>query len=285
MTLYYRPETLRKAITVLNQQDQDNTPLYYPPRSKNLMDWNGDGLVDLSLLKLDTIQIRKNEVRLGSMVTFEQLAQSQEIQNKWDGVLSYAAKISATMALRNVATLGGSLLNPTSQAEVLLVLLALDTEVILITSAGKEERISISDFLEKGLSALPKGMLIREFRIPFNYRSHLAFERVGRTPMDYSIVSVVVKGELTRKRAHNLRIAVFGANPLPTLYKESAKQLPDDKITISGIEQCISKVSSETKPVGDYKGSAEYRTAMAEVLTQRCLLKLHNKATKPEIEE
>jgi len=274
MMKYYRPETVKKTLKLLGSQTEVCTPLYFPPRAKHLSQWQGDALIDLSNLGLDTIKEKSKEIAVGSMVSFETLAKSEIIHNRWDGVLSEAAHLSATGAMRNLSTVGGVLLNPNFPAEVILVFLALDAVVILLDENGKEVRIPIEAFLNDGKPTLERGMLIKEVILPIRKGIHCAFERVSRSKSDGSIVSVVVKGELTQKTAHNVRIAVFGANPAPKRYHSAESYLSDKPFTYKLAESIEEKIQDETEAVGDYRGSAEYREAMAGVLTKRALISL-----------
>ncbi|HQG89828.1 MAG TPA: FAD binding domain-containing protein [Flexilinea sp.] len=274
MMKYYRPETVKKTLKLLGSQTEVCTPLYFPPRAKHLSQWQGDALIDLSNLGLDTIKEKSKEIAVGSMVSFETLAKSEIIHNRWDGVLSEAAHLSATGAMRNLSTVGGVLLNPNFPAEVILVFLALDAVVVLLDENGKEVRIPIEAFLNDGKPTLERGMLIKEVILPIRKNIHCALERVSRSKSDGSIVSVVVKGELTQKTAHNVRIAVFGANPAPKRYHSAESYLSDKPFTYKLAESIEEKIQDETEAVGDYRGSAEYREAMAGVLTKRALISL-----------
>jgi len=274
MMKYYRPETVKKTLKLLGSQTEVCTPLYFPPRAKHLSQWQGDALIDLSNLGLDTIKEKSKEIAVGSMVSFETLAKSEIIHNRWDGVLSEAAHLSATGAMRNLSTVGGVLLNPNFPAEVILVFLALDAVVILLDENGKEVRIPIEAFLNDGKPTLERGMLIKEVILPIRKNIHCALERVSRSKSDGSIVSVVVKGELTQKTAHNVRIAVFGANPAPKRCHSAESYLSDKPFTYKLAESIEEKIQDETEAVGDYRGSAEYREAMAGVLTKRALISL-----------
>lgn len=274
MMKYYRPETVKKTLKLLGSQTEVCTLLYFPPRAKHLSQWQGDALIDLSNLGLDTIKEKSKEIAVGSMVSFETLVKSEIIRNQWDGVLSDATHLSATGAMRNLSTVGGILLNPNFPAEVILVFLALDAMVVLLDENGKEVRIPIEAFLDNGKPTLERGMLIKEVILPIRKNIHCALERVSRSKSDGSIVSVVVKGELTQKTAHNVRIAVFGANPAPKRYHSAESYLSDKPFTYKLAETIEEIIQDETEAVGDYRGSAEYREAMAGVLTKRALISL-----------
>ncbi len=278
MTVFYRPDTIKKTLKILGNPDQNCVPLYYPPRAKHISQWDGDALMDLSALNFDAIKIRKTEILFGSLVSLETIAKSDDIRSLWNGVLSEAAKISTTNAMRNLSTIGGVLMNPLFPAEVVLVLLVLDAKVVLLQNNGKEIRVPVEEFLQDGYPVLQKGCLIKEVSIPLNSRTRCVFDRVACTKSNASIVSLVIRGDLTQKKAYHLRVAVFGANSFPKRYHQVESALENDLITVQGIQQCCKKISEETAPVSDFRAGAEYRTAMAEVLIRRSLLALRKMA-------
>ncbi len=112
MTQYYRPKSIKKALKLMDSLEGSYALLYFSPRGKHIMEWQTGDLIDLSETGLDTLKFKRKEVLIGALVSFETLAKSEEIKSLWSGVLSESARMSATMALRNLATLGGALLNP-----------------------------------------------------------------------------------------------------------------------------------------------------------------------------
>ncbi len=275
---YYRPATVKDALKILGNRSESCIPLYFPPRAKHISEWRADAMVELTDLGLDEIQIKENEVIFGSMVSFETIAKSEAVKALWDGVLSEAAYLSATGALRNLASLGGSLMNPNFPAELILVLLALDAKIVLVSGNGSEQKVNIEDFLKDGKPELKKGSLIKAVILPLEKKTHLVLDRVARTPSDASIVSVVVKADFPKEKADQIRIAVFGASPAPKRFQAAEKALGKGILTDSELDKAAEKAVKEAKPVGDYRGSQEYRAAMAGTLTRRALKKLAEKS-------
>ncbi len=154
---------------------------------------------------------------------------------------------------------------------MILTLLALNAEVVLVSSDTNEKRIPLDEFLSNGKPLLANGQLISAVAIPLHAKTRCALERVARTKSSGSIVSLVVSAQLGQKKARNLRIAVYGASPAPKRFYEAEKGLLDDALTAASIEHCVSMIAAETEAVSDYLGSAEYRTAMAVTLTKRAL--------------
>ena len=280
MMKYYRPETVNDALRILGSNTEICLPLYFPPRAKHIAEWKADAMVELSALNLDSFQITEKEVILGSMVSFETLTKSEALTQLWDGVLSEAARLSGTGALRNLASVGGILLNPNYPAEVTLMFLAMDAKVVLMNGNGDEKTVSIEAFLQDGKPELPKGSLIKEVILPLSGNAHFVLDRVSRTKSDASIVSVVVKADFSNNQAEQLRIAIFGAGSAPKRFHMAEGELSKGTLSDDVIEAAAENVVKTAEPVGDYRGSKEYRTAMAGTLTKRALKSLASLAGK-----
>jgi len=84
---------------------------------------------------------------------------------------------------------------------------------------------------------------------------------VARTPLDQAIVAAVgaVVGQ-------TVRVAVAGASPLPFVVETTVDDLP-----ATVIDRLAAAVTRQTAPVADYRGSADYRRKMADVLARRAL--------------
>jgi CO/xanthine dehydrogenase FAD-binding subunit len=94
---------------------------------------------------------------------------------------------------------------------------------------------------------------------------------VARTPADEPIVAaiaaVVVRGDVVRQA----RVALTGVWPGSVRLAEAAARLVGGPLDAERIQAVAAAVEEEVAPTGDFLGSAEYRRAMAGVLTRRAL--------------
>ena len=192
-----------------------------------------DGVVDLSGLGLDTISVDGDTLTIGAMASLTDIVEHEVAGELADGMLRRAARGEGPINLRNVATIGGVVATAEYDSEFYAALLALNATV------------TIRD--ETGDSSMPLAELTacawlgEAVTLPLmQARSGLA--RVARTPSDRPIVAAVAvvteAGE---------RVALCGVAERPML---------------SG---------SEFSYISDFKGSAEYRRAMAEIVLERAL--------------
>lgn len=95
--------------------------------------------------------------------------------------------------------------------------------------------------------------------------------RVARTPADEPIVVAVAMVETGEGVVRQARVALTGVWPEPVRLAEATAQLiggPLDEECIRAVAEAVEK---EVAPKGDFRGSEEYRRAMAGVLTRRAL--------------
>ncbi|MGD1996110.1 MAG: hypothetical protein PVH62_04975 [Anaerolineae bacterium] len=95
--------------------------------------------------------------------------------------------------------------------------------------------------------------------------------RVARTSADEPIVAAVAVLEMDNDIVKEARIALTGVWPEPSRLAEGAAKLVGGPLDGDYIREVAQAVEEEVLPSGDYLGSAEYRRAMAGVLTRRAL--------------
>jgi CO/xanthine dehydrogenase FAD-binding subunit len=106
---------------------------------------------------------------------------------------------------------------------------------------------------------------------PHGVRQRWGEARVARTPTDEPIVSAVAVVELDNGAVRQARVALTGVWPEPVRLAEAPSQLTGGPLDEGRIRAVAEAVEKEVAPKGDFRGSEEYRRAMAGVLTRRAL--------------
>jgi len=237
---YYRPETVADAVALLRRTDARLLPLAGGSRLIGELETRArtdvDGVIDLAGLGLDKIGVTLGVVHLGATATLSDVVAHPVAGTLAGGILRRTAQAEGPVNLRNAATVGGLVAGAEKDSELYAALLALDAQVLL--SDGEVETAIPLAQLSPGDLA---GRLITGVDIPVvNQTSGHA--RVARTPSDRPIVAAVaVVGDGVE------RVAVCGASSRPVLSTDAFD------------------------PVTDFKASAGYRSAMAEVVIRRAL--------------
>lgn len=248
---YVRPTDTSAVLEALRQPGA--APLAFGPRLPDEPLAGIETAVDLSALNLNYIREEGGAIHIGAGTPLQELAVSPVLQTQAGGVLAEAAQLAAGLNLRNLATLGGALASTAGPQEIRLALLALNAVVVL--RGDKTTEIPVADFRSAG----PR--VLREVKF-FRVRGSGALARVARTPRDEAIVAAIAI--ITQE---TVAIAVSGASAAPLLKSAPISNLQSSAFIESLVAAC--------NPIGDYRGSAEYRRAMAGVLARRALEQAH----------
>ena len=117
----------------------------------------------------------------------------------------------------------------------------------------------------------PKKGRIAALHVPLG-DVRLGEAHVGRTPADEPIVAAIAGVEMDGDRVAAARLFLTGVGPAPIWTAQAADRLRGRPLDETSIQAVAAAVEQEVAPQGDFRGSAEYRRAMAGVLTRRALL-------------
>ena len=120
-------------------------------------------------------------------------------------------------------------------------------------------------------SALLPGEVILEVSFPDLSMATGALTRVSRTPRDKAIVAVAAVLMLENGVCSRVGVSLAGSNPNSVRLGQVEALLNGKALSADLLDQAASMASAQAAPPADYRGSAEYRTAMAAVLTRRAL--------------
>jgi len=254
---YHRPADWDSARAAL----RESKPLLLGPRVAIPPYGDADSLTDLSRLELNYIKT-DSQIHIGALTPLQAIAESTEV----GALLNEAARLTAHYGLRNVATLGGLLLAPEGPPEILLTLLVLDATLVIHGDSSRE--LPIANY------SLNQGEIITEVKFS-PPTGKTALERVTRTPRDEAIVAVAVALRAEAGLCRAVKLAVAGAGPRPLCVQSVENTLVGQPLNASTIAEAAAAVEAVVNPANDYKASADYRRAMASVLTRRALQKLH----------
>lgn len=194
-------------------------------------------LVDLQALGLDRIERAPDGlVSLGGSVTLQELVEDGDLP----AAVREAARRELPSTLRTAATVGGCVAGGDPESELLAVLLVHDARVDGVGRDGVET-LPLDVLLDD--PALLAGRIVTGVTIDVSGVS--AVERTARTPADRAIVAAAAR----RTPAGEQRLALTGVASRPVL--------------VASVD--------ELDPPGDFRGSSEYRSALAAVLARRAL--------------
>ena len=273
---FHRPHSLNEALQMLDQLDEPKviaggTDLTIALKYGLV---NPKNIIDLSALnELKYIVENKDEIRIGSLTTFDEINTSELIKKKIPSLWA-ASRNVGTWQIRNLATIGGNLANASPAADSAPPLIVHDASVV-IRSINNERIVPITAFFTgPKKTVLKPNELITEIRIPkSNAKSW--WMRIGRRQANtISVVSVAVSAEIANRKFVSCKIALGSVAPTPILALKASEFLKGKEITEENITAASDLASKESSPITDIRGSAQYRKVAVKVLTQRILKKL-----------
>jgi len=254
---FHRAPTTAQALELLKRTETPTTALVVSPRLPDPPFAQAEAVVDLQALPLNTLVVAGDAIRIGALVDLQTLVTSATLAAVADGILVEAAALAAHFGLRNLATVAGAIDgatdNPPGPPEVRLALLALGAAVTL--AGGSADPSSLARYLPA------KQTMLQEVTIPAAASWRGALARVARSPRDQAIVAAAAAVSAT-----TARVAVAGASAAPIVVET---RIGADRAEVAA--HLAAAVAEQTDPIGDYRGSVEYRRAMAAVLARRAL--------------
>jgi len=172
--------------------------------------------------------------------------------------------------IRNEKPVRSALTSPRVAPQWVAALLASGATVTLEGDAGPAE-VSLEPLLQRRAKGKVSALHVRVVGGLPSASGGVRWgeAHVARTPADEPIVAAVavVEGGVVRQA----RVALTGVWPEPVRLAKAPAQLIGGPLDEEHIRAVAEAVEKEVAPQGDFRGSEEYRRAMAGVLTRRAL--------------
>ncbi|MGD2124758.1 MAG: FAD binding domain-containing protein [Desulfobacteraceae bacterium] len=221
---------------------------------------------------LDHILYKDGELRIGSLVTHRMLELSPVIKKEFPILIDAVTNIGSVQ-IRNVATIGGNIVNAVPSADGAIPLITLGAEVRLRGPKG-ERRIALEDiFIGPGQTLLETGEILLEFVIPkllphtgAAYRKH-----TRRAAMELPLlgVAVLVSLEDDMLSCTEARIGLGVLAPTPMRAKNAEAIMKGNELDDEILKKAGRAAAEECKARDSIRGEAWYRREMVEILVPR----------------
>ena len=279
---YLQPESLKEALALLDKYGAEarvlagGTDLMLKMEAKVL---KPKYVIDISGIdELNYIKSEGNGLRIGSLTTINDVAKSPLVK-KQAPMLAESASLLGSMAIRNVATLGGNICNAAPSAENAPALLCLSTKV-KIAGPKKERVVPLEEFFTgPGMTVLEPNEILMEFQIPAagpNTRE-VYLKHSHRGSIDLSTVGVGVLAVLNGKnQCEDIKIALGAVAATPVRAKSAEAVLKGKVVDEELIEASANAATGDSCCITDVRASEEYRTDMVRAYTKRALTMVMN---------
>ncbi|NVJ18533.1 xanthine dehydrogenase family protein subunit M [Myxococcus sp. AM010] len=228
--------------------------------------------------ELFTITEASDGIWLGAMCTHRTLAADTRLGGAME-VVRGAARQLAHPAIRNMATLGGSigLADPRTELPVALVAASALAEV-----AGPHGRRSVpveALFVDSHRTSLQRGEFVTRVFLPRGAAGavghHLRFSRVAA---DYPTVSVSLVLHMEGDTCQQVRVVVGSCAPVPLHLDAADQRLIGTRLEAEDVAGAGGLLAQAAAPIDDVRGSAEYRRMLIPRLLGRALSQARERA-------
>ncbi len=230
----------------------------------------------VSLAKISELKQMSTDdgmIRIGAGVTVADIIESEMIQKKVSALAAGAAALGSPL-IRNLATIGGNIGSARPAADLPPSLMAYGAQVVLKSVKGERKVPLAAFFRGAGLTEIMPDELITEFQVPVPPEGAGAgYINLGvRKAHDCNIVNVASFLALNADGTIQTARIVFGCcGPTHLTSANAEKTLLGNKPDEKSFEAAAQAAQKDSTPIDDFRGSAEYKSAMVKVLTKRTL--------------
>jgi CO/xanthine dehydrogenase FAD-binding subunit len=278
ITEYVAPDSVEEAASLLNEKGEAACVL---AGGTDVMVRLKRGMVPAGVTTLVSVhRIRSlrgtrtemDDIVVGAATTASDLLRDPLVADRVPILASVADRL-ASAQIRNMATVGGNLVNASPAGDLISPLLLLDARLLLL-SAGGEREVPVAEFFTgPGESVLrPDELLVQaRFKAPPLER-FFGFEKAGTRPaMECSVVTVGLAYTRQKELLHDVRVAFGSSAPVPLRGYKTEAALEGRQLGPGLIERAAEVAAAEVAPISDVRGSESYRRVLAGAFLRRLL--------------
>jgi len=243
-------------------------------------------VVDITKITgLDDISEDENGViHLGPLVTHNHVVASALIREKAFALLQSCWEVGSPQ-IRNRGTIAGNLVTASPANDTISPLMAFDTKVKLLSSRG-ERVVLLADFytgVRKTVMEPDEMITDIFFDAPDTDQRSFFIKTALRKAQAISVINITVMGRINGTQIKDPRITLGAAAPTIIHAGEAEAYLEGKVLSDEVILEAASLTAQAARPIGDVRGSAEYRDYMISVIAKRALTAIRDGVDKDMI--
>jgi carbon-monoxide dehydrogenase medium subunit len=283
---YLEPTTVAEACAMLKQHGGEakvfaggahvmilmKQGLYQPKALVNIKK-----IPELKNISFDTTE----GLIIGALVTHREIETSSLVGEKLP-VLSEAEREIANIRVRNMGTVGGNLASGEPLTDLSQIFIALDGK-LKITGPSGQRRILVEElFLDFYTTSLTEDEIITQVVLPpLPPRSGIDYIRFSSSSVvDKPSAGVAVRLTLDKEAVQVARIVLGCVGPTPVRAKKAEALVSGKILDAELIGEVGALASQECSPIGDLRGSEEYKRAIVGTLVKRAAAAAYKKALR-----
>jgi aerobic carbon-monoxide dehydrogenase medium subunit len=272
---YHRPVDLSEAIGLLSRLDSDARVIAGGHSLIPMMKLRlamPSHLVDLAAIaELKGVRAEGDEIVIGAMTTQHEIIGSELLAARVP-ILKEAATQIADPQVRYMGTIGGNVANGDPGNDMPGVMMALDASYVLRGPDGERE-VAARDYYQGAYTtAASPGEILTAIRIKGPTAGHgWAYEKLKRKVGDYATAAAAVILTVSGGKIATCAIGLTNVADTALFAKDAAQAVIQTIADRASLAKASAAAEAITSPAADGRGSAQYRTKMAGVMTARAL--------------
>ena len=274
---YHNPTSLDEVFELLDQYGEDarvmagGTALVIQMKQRLVQPAHVIGLRRVG--SLNTIEKTSDGVRIGALCTQRQIENNPIVAGELPLLADTFRKV-ATPRIRNMATIGGGLVNGDPNQDPPPTLIALGASAVM-TSKDGDRVVPLEDFfIDYYETDVQPGEVLTSVLVPQapSGSGSVYLKYLPRTADDYGTVCVAaVVSQEPDGSCQDARIVLGAVGVTPVRATQTEDALRGKPMTDENIRAAAALVKDVVDPLEDFRGSAEYKTDMAEVFARRAI--------------
>jgi carbon-monoxide dehydrogenase medium subunit len=261
---YLEPTTIEEALTLLTKNNgkakviAGGTDVMLQARNRAI---KPEYLVDITNIPgLEYITLDGQGLRIGALATIRALETSPELKKSYP-IIPQAAGRLGSVAIRNVATLGGNLCNALPSAETAQAMVALQAQAKITGPSGTRELPIVDFFKGVGKTVLKPNELLVEIKVPKpppnTFGVYIKHSPRGTIDLAIVNITVLITFEADERTCKDASIVLGAVAPTPLKAGKAENILKSQKIDEKLIGQAAQLAAEEAHPRADsIRGSA-----------------------------
>jgi aerobic carbon-monoxide dehydrogenase medium subunit len=272
---YHAPATLDEALVLAQRYDND---FKFLAGGQSLLPMMKLGLlspahvIDLGRVSgLDYIRKEDGVLAIGGLTRMADI-QASDVLRRECPVLTDCASHIADPLVRNMGTIGGNVCHADPANDIPAAAVAASAEMVIAGGSG-ERRVPASQFfVDTFTTALGGGEVLKELRFQTDRCRGSAYAKLERQIGDFGIVGVAARILLSRDgTVAECGIALTGVGPTVVRAAKAEEAVKGAKPDSKALSTAAELAKSESSPVGDLRGSVDYKREMVAVMARRAL--------------
>ncbi len=230
-------------------------------------------LLDIwGLEELRGIRLEGDELVLGALTTYAELRRSRVVAEALPVLAEIAATIGAAQ-IQNRGTVGGNVINASPAGDMLPLLLATESSIVLASVRG-ERTVPASAFwsgYRRTVRAADE--LVVRIRIPLVPDRRVRYRKIGtRRALAISKVVMAVAWREDGSTWRDVRIGLGSVAERPIRALGAEAVLEGSRPTTETADRAAAAVEAEIRPIDDVRSTADYRRAVSGRVLRRIVL-------------